>query len=255
MDLKSEECPKGFWPVYKGASFDTWQPDTDTYAAWADPKKVLPELLKTQQRSAKREGTPFSEFPKARLGKKELLPCNFPRIAFRDMTRATDSRTVRVALVPPKVFLVHLAPCLLWPRGDETDVAYLLGVLSSIPLDWYARRFVETHLTFAVLNPFPVPRPQANNPLRKRVVDLAGRLAAVDDRFSEWAEEVGVECGKLEDDKKQDHIHELDAVVAHLYGLTEPQLVHVFETFHEGWNFASRLTATRAHYKQWAAKT
>ena len=27
MDLDSEECPDGFWPVYKGESFDLWNPD------------------------------------------------------------------------------------------------------------------------------------------------------------------------------------------------------------------------------------
>ena len=32
-------------------------------------------------------------------------------------------------------------------------------------------------------------------------------------------------------------IHELDAVVAHLYGLSEPQLFHIFKTFHEGWDY------------------
>lgn len=254
MNLKSEKCPKGSWPVFKGESFDVWQPDTGEYYAWADPKKVLPELVKTQLRGSKLALSPFSEFPKDRIGRKEVLPCHLPRIAFRDVSRATDSRTVRVALIPSQVFVNHKAPFLLWPRGDATDAAYLLGVLSSIPLDWYARRFVETALTYHVFNPMPIPRPEVKNPLRKRVVELAGRLAAVDDRFAEWAKQVGVACGPLEDDEKQDHIHELDAVVAHLYGLTDPQLVHVFETFHEGWDFASRLTATREHYKRWAGQ-
>ena len=44
-------------------------------------------------------------------------------------------------------------------------------------------------------------------------------------------------------------IHELDAAVAHLYGLNEPQLVHVFETFHEGWAYQDRLDATLKHYR------
>jgi hypothetical protein len=26
MDLESESCPKGFWPVFKGESFDIWDP-------------------------------------------------------------------------------------------------------------------------------------------------------------------------------------------------------------------------------------
>src|SRR6202030_2286538 len=98
------------------------------------------------------------------------------------VSRATDSRTMRCALIPPDVFVNHKAPFFLFPRGDERDEAYLLGVLSSIPLDWYARRFVETGMTYHVVNPLPIPRPKATSPLRKRVVALAGRLAATDDR-------------------------------------------------------------------------
>ncbi|MCY3679551.1 MAG: hypothetical protein OXH66_18465 [Gemmatimonadetes bacterium] len=121
-------------------------------------------------------------------------------------------------------------------------------MLGSIPLDWYARRFVETSLTFFVLNPFPVPRPKGGNPLRDRAIALAGRLASPDDRFADWAERLGVPCGPMDPDEKQDHIRELDAVVAHLYGLTETQLVHIFETFHEGWDHEERLRATLRHF-------
>jgi hypothetical protein len=41
----------------------------------------------------------------------------------------------------------------------------------------------------------------------------------------------------------------LDAVVAHLYGLTEKQLVHIFETFHEGWDYEPRLSAVLRHFR------
>ena len=44
-------------------------------------------------------------------------------------------------------------------------------------------------------------------------------------------------------------IHELDAVVAHLYGLSEPQLVHIFETFHEGWDYHERLEGVFRHFR------
>ena len=84
---------------------------------------------------------------------------------------------------------------------------------------------------------------------------LAGRLACPDDRFSGWAEEVGVNCGPLEDGEKHDMIHELDAVVAHLYGLTRDHLTHIFETFHEGWDYNARLEETIKHYQQWSNKT
>jgi hypothetical protein len=39
MDLESEECPDGFWPVFKGESFDIWLPDTGEYYAFATPTR------------------------------------------------------------------------------------------------------------------------------------------------------------------------------------------------------------------------
>ena len=159
-----------------------------------------------------------------------------------------------VCLLPPEVFITNKGPYFLCPRGDKTDQAFLLGVLSSIPLDWYARRFVELNVNFYIINSFPVPRPPRDNPAWRRVVDLAGRLACPDDRFETWAKAVGVNCGPLADDKKQDMIHELDAVVAHLYGLSEAQLIHIFETFHVGWDYQDRLDAVLRHYRTWAGR-
>jgi hypothetical protein len=251
MDLRSKECPQGYWRVYKGESFDIWSPDTGKYYAWANPEKVLGHLQDKRRRAARNKRSPFSEFGADWRADPKTLPCLRPRIAFRDVSRATDTRTVRVALVPPQVFSSEEAATLLWPRGDEKDQAYLLGMLSSIPLDWYSRRFVEGHVRFHVLNASPIPRSGREGRGWERVVTVAGRLAAVDDRFGEWAEEVGVECGPLDDGEKEDMIAELDAVVAHLYGLTEPQLVHIFETFHEGWDCSQRLEAVLEHYRDW----
>ena len=142
----------------------------------------------------------------------------------------------------------------MFPRGDEKDESYLLGVLSSIPLDWYARRFVETHVNYHVFNPFPIPRPERSSPLWQRVVELSGRLACADERYADWAESVGVEYGLLEPDDKQDKIYELDAVAAHLYGLSEPQLVHIFETFHQGWNYEQYLKEVLKYFHTWSSR-
>jgi len=186
-----------------------------------------------------------------------------PRIAFRDVARSTDSRTVRVALVPPRVFLNHLAPFLLWPCGTACDEAYLLGILASLPLDWLARTTVETHVTFHVLTGFPIPRVGLEQGLGRRVVELAGRLAAGDDRFRSWAEALGVDCGPIDENTSWEMICELDAVVAHLYGLEEEHLRHIFETFHTGWepgtvskhrtlgDYTRRLETTLEYFRQW----
>lgn len=248
MDLESEECPNGFWPVYKGESFDLWTPDTGKTYAWADPDDVLPWLQGRRSRGNQfvREAPPLEYFE----GESALPPLQ-PRIAFRDITNRTNSRTVIASLIPPKTFVTHKGPVIPFLRGDKKDEAYLLGILSSIPLDWYARRWVELNLSFFLFNSLPIPRPERDDPLWRRVVELAGRLASPDDRFAEWAKAVGVECGPVDSADKQDKIHELDAVVAHLYGLSEEHLTHIFETFREGWDYKNRLKEVLKYYKQW----
>ena len=83
-------------------------------------------------------------------------------------------------------------------------------------------------------------------------MELSGRLAAPDKRFADWAKKVGVKHGPIPADEKQDMIDELDAVVARLYGLNKQQLAHIFETFHEGWDYEPRLKAVLKHFEKWA---
>ena len=237
------------WPVFAGESFDLWTPETGKIYAVAEAKPVLKHLQERRLSSARQARSAFAGFPPAVIAQATTLPCRSPRIAFRDVTNRTNRRTVIVCLVPPELFLIHNAPYLLWPRGEQPDEAFLLGVLCSICFDWYARRFVETHVTFDILNELPVPSVRRTAPLRRRIVDLAGRLAAQDPAYHEWAAAVGLEPRRLAEDEQDDHIAELDAAVARLYGLDEPDLVHIFATFHEGWDYQDRMAATLKHFR------
>jgi hypothetical protein len=246
----TEVQPKGHWPVFKGESFDIWMNDSHSYYGWGDPDTICPILQDRRQTSIARRGSALVDFELDWALNKTTLPCLHPRIAFRDVTRSTDSRTVRAALLPPHVFITNKGPYFLWPRGDEKDQAYVLGVLASIPLDWYARRYVEVSLNYFILNPFPIPRPARNNTLWKRVVEIAGRLAAQDRRLAGWAARVGVDCGPVRPDRKAAMEAELDAIVARLYGLTETQLRHIFDSFHEGWDFEDRMSLVLQHFNR-----
>jgi hypothetical protein len=248
-----DAVPRGWWPLYKGESFDMWNPDTGRYYGGVDPEVVVPVLMEKRRRSSRLAVSPFSEFPAATIADDSTLPILGPRIAMRLVSRSTDSRTVRAALVPPCVALTHSAPYLLFPRGNTSDVAYLLGVLCSIPLDWMARRAVELNLTYHVMYGFAIPRPSPEDPLRRQVVDLAGRLAACDERYREWAHSIGVSVGSVAQAEHVDMEAELDAVVSHLYGLSREHVEHVFATFHRGWDYSDRLARVLAHYDRWAA--
>lgn len=239
-------------PVLAGASFNLWSPDFGAPYAHARRKELLAHLQNKRQRQAR---TSSSAFYGMDVRSPSTLPIHQARIAFRDVARATDTRTVIASLLSPMVSFTHKAPYLLRRIGSPSDEAYTLGVMSSIPFDWYARRFVEITLSFEILSPFPLARPPAESPLRRRVVEIAARLAAVDDRYADWAAEVGVKTGSVTDEAtKTDLIAELDAVVSHLYELERGDVAHIFETFHRGWAFEPRLAAVLQHFDRWAAE-
>lgn len=241
------------WPVYGGKSFDLWEPELwrrDGELQFVlEPKVGLAEIQRKRQRS----DVWRAHFRPEVLRDPATLPQHGPRILFRDTTNRTNSRTCIVCLVPPKVFALNTAPSLAWPTGDERDQAYLLGVMSSVPFDWFARRRVETHLNYFILNSLPVPRPGRDDSRWRRVVELAGRLAAVDERYAGWATACGVDCGPFDAAEKAASVAELDAVVAHAYGLSREDLEMMFEDFPatEVGVSPGRRAAILEHCAQW----
>jgi hypothetical protein len=151
------------------------------------------------------------------------------------------------------VFAHNKAPSLLWPKGDEHDQAYLLGVMSSVPFDWFARRRVEVNMNYFILNSLPVPRPPRDDPRWERAVGLAGRLASLDERYAEFAAAVGVVSGPVDPAEKAAMIAELDAVVAHLYGLDRRELELMFEDFPatDAGISPGRRAAILEHFDRW----
>jgi hypothetical protein len=233
--------------VLTGSSFYLWSPDFgDPYAFVMGD--AIDEILTKVIRSTSQARSAYSGL---KIRSFADLPMNKARIAFRDVTNATNTRTMIPCLIPAGVTAIETAPCLLRLQGDEVDEAYVLGVMSSIPFDWYARRVVELHITMEVLDSLPLPRPAEFDPRRQRVVELAGRLAARDERFAKWAEVVGVPIGSFTTTQEREVAEaEIDAIVAHLFGLRRTQLSHIFSTFHRGWSFQSRLDATLSFFDE-----
>jgi len=245
------DAPRGRVPVVAGASYNIWNPDAGTPFAYGTPKVLRPYLRAKLDGAVRNSRSAYNglKYPPKRL------PMDSARIAFRDIARATDTRTAIPCLLPPGTAAVHQSPILVRRQGDEKSEAFLLGVMSSIPFDWSARRWVELHLTFELLNPLPVPAYDRESTIAQRVVQIAGRLGAVDERYADWASAVGVPVGSVETQTEKDGLcAELDALVSLLYGLSEDQVEHLFATFHRGWKYEPRLEAVLQHYRTWMGK-
>lgn len=219
---------EGGLPVWKGRSFDQYAPHGQEPAGRADWAEVLTFVQKKRLSSRSKF---VGRFPREVLEDPSTHPIRRSRVAFRDVSRSTDSRTVRACLVPPRTPLTNSAPYLVFPSGDVLAEAYVLGVMNSLPFDWQARRYIETHLNFYVLDLlcFPADGEVDHEGIARR----AARLSCTDERFAESAEEGGADCGPLFEPER-DHLRaEIDARVAHAYGLTDDDLRFIFTDFTE----------------------
>ena len=214
-------------PVWKGRCFDQYSPHGNELAGYA----VWNDVLEYVQNKRKRSPVFRRMFPASVIDDPTTNPIQDCRVAFRDVTNRTNSRTVIACLVPPKTPLTNSAPYLIFNSWCQAAQAYVLGVMNSIAFDWLARRYVETHVSFFILNllTFPVPE---HTPWR-HIGELAARLSCVDDRFSDFAKDADVECGPLTDAESADMRAEIDALVAHAYDLTADELRFIFTDFTE----------------------
>lgn len=238
--------------VLTGSSFNLWDPNYGSPYAYVDSERAVAHLSAKLASSQRRHRSPYRDID---FGAGKTM-VDRPRIAFRKISRSDDSRTTIACLLPSGLPATEAAQVVVRGSSDVKAEAYLLGVLSSIPFDWAARKWVESNFNFFVMKPLPVPRYLAGSTLVRRVVQISGCLTAVDDRYAAWAEAVGVEVGAANTEStKAELIAELDALVSLLYGLTVAQVEHVFATFHRGWNYAARLERVLAYYEQWKDAT
>jgi hypothetical protein len=227
-----ETNDKGFWegqrsgrPLWKGESFDQYDPNGAEARMCPASSEVLKKVRKPRPGGESLLGTAPLAIRQAAVRAEE----GHPRVAFRDVSRATDSRTVRAALVPGDIFLTNTAPYLAFIDGDWPARLACLGVLNSLPFDWQARRFVETHMNFFILEGLVVPK--LDEAAAAKLAELATRLSCVDERYAEVAEAMGLNLEPLPPQKRLLLRAEADGIVIRAWGLTRADVEALLADF------------------------
>ena len=167
-------------------------------------------------------------------------------IGARDVTNATSERTCIASLIPDAVGVGNSATLLHAERGTMPG-AVLLGMMSSIPFDYVTRQKVgRTHLSIFIIEQLPVLKPeQIDEVMQWQIAKRVAQLCYFNHDLDGWAEEMWdemkdaqrAELPQLGD--KQPFIYdpdrravlqaELDAIFAHLYGLTTEDLRYILD--------------------------
>jgi hypothetical protein len=225
-DKRLWEGASGGLPLWKGESFDQFCPHGSEQRWCPDTDEVRTRCRRSRAGS---ESVLAGEIPLAERVEAHLIEQSRTRIAFRDATNRTNARTVIAALVPPATLLVNSAPYLVFPENRDRDRACCLALLNSLAFDWQARRFVETHVSYFILEGLRLPT--LDDATFDAIATAAARLSCPDERFADFARANGVEVGPLTPAERDELRAEIDARVAHAWGLGAADLETIFADF------------------------
>ena len=114
--------------------------------------------------------------------------------------------------------------------NSETRL-FLIALFNSFILDSIIRQRVTSHVSFFFVYNLPIPRLTESDARFKKIVERAAALICVSAEFEDLKRELVAKGYELKADAPDVLRAELDALVAHLYNLTEAEFAHILKTF------------------------
>lgn len=236
--------------VFAGDSFNIWEFRTGNIFAHADSKIVHKRLSEKFSNQIRLSSSVFFG-----LDLKEDLDGKFPyqraRIAYRSVSNPTNSRTIIASLIPENKILTHISPYVFTLPGKSREESFLLGVLCSIPFDFYARKFIETAVDIHFMKAFPIPE-SFDSPAGLQLIQNVFDLIPDGPGYSEWKKSLSILSKSKNAIRDRDElIAENDALSAILFGLSRSQLIYIFDNFQRGWNSEARKNEALSYFDLW----
>jgi hypothetical protein len=171
------------------------------------------------------------------------------RFAHRSIARNTDSRTMIGSLIPANAFYGHSMNAAKAPL-KATENLIIASLLNSFVFDYFLRQMVTANLTMFFIYQCPAPRVNNTQKEYELLVRRAALLTCTSPEFDDLAIAAGLppspasgrgaggegagknaSYGTTDPAERGKLRAELDGLVAHLYGLTEAEFVHILGTF------------------------
>lgn len=226
--LFKTENAKGRLPLFEGKMIHQFS------STWGEPKYWIDE----------------AEGRKGVLGLRkedvgQVLDYQCYRLGYRAIGRNTDVRTMIASIIPPCFAgnSLNISKSL-----DVASLLFCVSFLNSFVADWLLRQKVSANVNMFYVYQLPIPRLTESDARFKPIVERAAALICVTDEFEDLKRELeakGYDCrcgfSRTDADVNENAAEaaptigsiraELDAIVAHLYNLTEDEFTHILKTF------------------------
>jgi hypothetical protein len=237
-------------PLVEGKSFHQFAYPFSEPRYWVDLVEARATLLPGRLRSI--QSLADQHEIKAKISPEAVkLDYQSYRLAFRDIARNTDERTMIATILPTnvvcpdtvrvdEVFFDSVEKGKLVLNQARLTAGERLSVLSlfdSFVVDYLVRQKVGAHVSLFYVYQLPIPRLTSADPAFRPLVERAARLVGTSAEFDDLLKEVfGPKAnhkthGVTDSFARQTLRAEIDALVARLYELTEEEFAHILRTF------------------------
>ncbi|RLM33115.1 Eco57I restriction-modification methylase domain-containing protein [Haloarcula sp. Atlit-120R] len=181
-----------------------------------------------------------------------LLDCTEYRIVLRDITNATNERTLISAVIPKGVVCHNTLRTIrnykIEPYEEGLSNEYLhdfyqrvftdeelfvgVGLINSLPFDYLLRTKVDTHVVTYKFKESQVPHLTDGDDWFHYISERAARLNCYGEEFAEMRDRLGGIDPATDEKERSELQAEIDAAAFHAYGLERRDVKFVLDDFH-----------------------
>ena len=160
------------------------------------------------------------------------------QLIYRYVASSTNMRTMISCIVPPERFFADSTVVItlhdkfvpIFDRIYYNNILYLVALFNSFTFDYLIRIKTSMNLSLFIVKSIAIPTSTTAD-LAQKIIQYAAKLSLQSSEFSNMAESLSIPIKEFTNIEKIEIAAELDAMIAHHYGLTRNQYKHILSTF------------------------
>ncbi len=202
-------------PLYEGKMIHQFNPKFKEPSYWVDEAKARQALVGREE------------------DKGQKLDYQNYRVGFRSVGENTNSRNFISTVIPQNVFCGN-SLIVSKSLSENKFTLFIVAIFNSLLADYLIKKKISRNMNMFYVYQLPVPRLTEADAEFAPIVERAAKLIGIAPEFDELAKDVGLtgwQDGVTDETERAKLRAELDAMVAHLYNLTEDEFAYILTTF------------------------
>ncbi len=241
-DVKLFNSEKKGAVIYEGKMIHQFKHDFAEPRYWIENKTAQEKLIKSEERkitSQIKKQTSSKKIKNSEIPTLQLSNMYY-RLVWRNVSMATNTRTMISTILPPDCFFAHsfyfIKPIFFngskyQPSMSLKETVYLCAMFNSFVIDYILRHRVSINISSFFVHEIPIPRLKESDEEFNKIVNLAGSLICTSEKFDRLKNELGINEGTSDINEREDKMVKINALVGKVFSLSKEEFEYILNSF------------------------